>query len=183
MNPYQNGNNQNNNGNNNGPGGEGGPGKQNLILFIIVAVVTLVFVSTFMTALSTPAESEVSYDQFIKWVEADKVASVQMLADRINITLKDNSTDESTPATGGQNLFGFNANYGKTTYYTANLDDPTLIGRLYQHGVNFKGEVQRESSVIIYWLVNLVLPVLLVWGLLSLLFRRMTKTAEAVCSM
>ena len=175
MNPYQNGNNQNNNGNNNRPGGEGGPGKQNLILFIIVAVVTLVFVSTFMTALSTPAESEVSYDQFIKWVEADKVASVQMLADRINITLKDTSTDESTPATGGQNLFGFNANYGKTTYYTANLDDPTLIGRLYQHGVNFKGEVQRESSVIIYWLVNLVLPVLLVWGLLSLLFRRMTK--------
>ena len=62
------------------------------------------------------------------------------------------------------------------TYYTGKIeDDDTLTQRLLQYNVPVKGEVADSSSVIISFLLTYVVPILLMWVLLSFLFRKMSK--------
>ena len=63
---------------------------------------------------------------------------------------------------------------GSITYYTGRMeDDDTLTQRLLEHDVAVNKQVSDSSSVIMTVLLYYVLPILLMWGLLSLLFRRM----------
>ncbi len=60
------------------------------------------------------------------------------------------------------------------TYYTGKLeDDDTLTQRLLDAGVEVKGSVPDGSGIIIT-ILSYILPILLMWGLLSLLLKKMT---------
>ncbi len=62
------------------------------------------------------------------------------------------------------------------TYYTGKVeDDDTLTARLLEYGVDVSGDVPDSSSMILSLILTYVLPIILFWGLLSLLFRRMNK--------
>ena len=64
-----------------------------------------------------------------------------------------------------------------TTYITGKAEDDTaLTERLLQYSdVKFQREVPESSSMLLYILLYYILPILLMWGLLSLLFRRISK--------
>ena len=159
-----------NNGGQGGPGrpggsGNGDPRKQSLIMLVVAALITLLCISAFMKMMTGATNQEISYNEFIQMVESEKVKKVQVGSDRITIYPK-------TEQKGNSILYSYGM--GVTTYYTGKMeDDDTLALRLLEHNVEMKKEVSDSSSVIMTVLLYYILPVLLMWGLLSLLFRRM----------
>ena len=156
-------------GNGGGPGGPGGSGgdprKQSLIMLVVAALITLLCVSVFMKMLTGATNQEISYNEFVKMVEDGKVKSVQVGSDRITIYPNAQQKDSA---------FLYAYGMGVNTYYTGKMeDDDKLAERLLEHNVEMKKEVSDSSSVIMTVLLYYILPVLLMWGLLSLLFRRM----------
>lgn len=159
----------NDNGNGNGSGNNGkDPKKQSMILFLIAALVTLLMMSSFMKMMSGETEKEISYNEFIQMLEDGKVESVEISSDRVNIKPK----EEEKP----QTMLYLYGSPSTVTYYTGKIeDDDTLTQRLLQYNVPVKGEVADSSSVIISFLLTYVVPILLMWVLLSFLFRKMSK--------
>ncbi len=153
----------NGNGNRNGNGGD--PRKQSLIMLVVAALVTLLCISLFMKMLTGATNQEITYNEFVKMVEEGKVEKVSVGSDRIEIYPK--SAQTKSP-------FSYGYGMSSITYYTGKMeDDATLAKRLLEHDVEMHKEVSDSSSVIMTVLLYYILPVLLMWGLLSLLFRRM----------
>lgn len=155
--------------NNGGPGGPNGSGndprKQSLIMLVIAALVTLLCISVFMKMLTGASNQEITYNAFIQMIEDGKVESVTVESDRVVIYPKG---EKSTSP------FMYAYGMGNITYYTGRMeDDDTLTQRLLEHNVAVNKQVSDSSSVIMTVLLYYVLPILLMWGLLSLLFRRM----------
>ncbi|MCH5261003.1 MAG: ATP-dependent zinc metalloprotease FtsH [Lachnospiraceae bacterium] len=158
-----------NNNKNGGPGGSGGngrdPRRQSLIMLVVAALVTLLCISAFMRMFAGASNQEITYNAFVKMIENDEVASVTVESDRIIIYPKDQRV--TSP-------FAYGYSFGTLTYYTGKMeDDDTLTQRLLAHDIDLNKQTSDSSSVIMTVLLYYVLPILLMWGLLSLLFRRM----------
>ena len=163
------GNGNGNNGNGGGSGDGRDPKKQSVILFLVAALVTLLMMSSFMKLMSGETEREISYNEFIRMLEQGEVEAVQIGADRVIISPK----AEKDAGNMGFYMYG---GAPSVTYYTGKIEeDDTLTGRLLQHNVPVNGQVADRSSVIISFLLTYVVPVLLMWVLLSFLFRKMSK--------
>lgn len=161
-------NNQNQNNNNNGGNGQG-PKRQSILMFVMAALITLLLVSYFMRLVNGSSTQEISYNEFINMVESGKVESVIIGTDRIEITPVSESKNDPLPSY----LYGAG---NKIKYYTGIIeDDDTLTARLLKNEVEVKGEVSDGSSVLMSILLTYVLPIVLMWILLSVLFRRMNK--------
>ena len=175
-NPYDNGPNHGPGGpggpNNNKNGGPGGPGsngrdprRQSLIMLVVAALVTLLCISVFMRMFAGASNQEITYNAFVKMIENEEVASVTVESDRIIIYPKDQRA--TSP-------FAYGYGFGTMTYYTGKMeDDDTLTQRLLAHDIDLNKQTSDSSSVIMTVLLYYILPILLMWGLLSLLFRRM----------
>lgn len=163
--------NNSNKGGGNGSGGSGkDPKKQSAILFLVASLITLLLMSSFMKLLSGETEREITYNEFIQMLEDKKVDSVQISTDRILITPK---TEESREPQSF--LFYGYSQAPLVTYYTGKIeDDDTLTERLLKYDVEVKGQVADRSSAIISFLLTYVVPILLMWVLLSFLFRKMS---------
>ena len=158
----------------NGSGGNGGPGKdprkQSIIMFVIAALLSLLLVSSFVKLLTGDSEQEISYNEFIQMVEGGKVETVLIGTDRIYVQSKAEKTNQSPILY----LYGMNPS---VSYYTGKIeDDDTLTARLLEYGVEVKGQVADGTSALISFLLSYVFPFILMWVLLSLLFRKMSKT-------
>ena len=146
-----------NNGNNNG---NRGPERPNPMVFIIVAAITLLAISYFLRATRGETSEEISYNEFVEMAEMGTISKVTIAGDRLLI--------EPVTLEGGQS--------SSKTYYTGIAENLTEItGRLLKHGITVQSEVEDGSSILISFLLTYVLPVILMWVLLSFLFRRMTK--------
>lgn len=157
------------NGNGNGSGNGRDPKKQSIILFLMAALITLLMMSSFMKMMSGETEKEISYNEFIQMLDAGDVESVEIASDRVIITPK---AEEKTQTMG----FYMYGGMPSITYYTGKIeDDDTLTQRLLKYDVPVKGQVADRSGVIISFLLTYVVPILLMWVLLSFLFRKMSK--------
>ena len=152
---------------NGGPGGNGrDPRRQSFIMLIIAALVTLFCISMFMRMFTGASNQEITYNAFIDMVENDEVESVTVESDRIIIYPKEQQS------TSPFAYYGYS--FGTMTYYTGKMeDDDTLTKRLLAHDIDLNKQTSDSSSVIMTVLLYYILPILLMWGLLSLLFRRM----------
>ena len=164
---YNNGNrggNQNNHGGK-GPGGNGeDPKKQSIFLLLIASLITLFCMSYFMKTLTGNSEKEITYNEFIRMVENGEVESVQIESDRI--TIKPEKKVEGTVSIYGA---------PSVTYYTGRIADEGLTQRLLENNVDVKGVVPDGSGMIVSIILTYVVPMLFLWLILSLLFRRMAK--------
>lgn len=160
-------NNENNNRNNNGPGGPGNnqnnnqnhnKRKQTIIILIIAAIVTIVASSIMSKLLEDATTKEISYDEFIKKVENDEVKKITFSGGKIIITPKDD----------GDAYFNF-------TYWTTELRDEDLIPLLKEKGITFKGQVSDQQSSILTFIVEWILPFVLIYAIMGLLFRKVSK--------
>ena len=168
-------NNQNNS--NNGPeqNNNGGrePKKANFMLFLVAAVITLLFVSYFSKFITGGSETSITYSDFVTMLEEGQVESVQISTDVIYI--KKAESEE-----GKKENNPFRTMFGKSedvVYYTAKIeDDNTLTQRLLAaEGVEIDGEIQDDSGWLLSILLTYVVPVIFFWILLSFLFRKMSK--------
>ena len=160
----------NNNNGGNGSGGSGkDPRKQSIIMFVIAALLSLLLVSTFVKIITGDSEKEISYNEFIQMLEEEKVKSVVIGTDRVYIQQKVDKEAHSPVLY----LYGMNPT---VSYYTGKIeDDDTLTSRLLEYDVEVKGQVADGTSAVISFLLSYVFPFLLMWVLLSFLFRKMSK--------
>ena len=188
---YNNGNNGNKGPGAPGPGKGNDPKKQNIFLLALAAVITMIFLAMLMKGMSGP-KIEVSYSEFIEMVEEDKVESVTFIADRLDFSLRaegeekaadsDARKEEGTSnGTGGSSVFRQQENFwgrmGVPTqnYYTIRVQDDELTQRLLDHDVDIQAQTTGLLDSIISILITVVLPIGLMWLLLSFLFRKMSK--------
>lgn len=182
-----NNNNNNNNGDNNsGNNGQGNrnnngmpPRKQSLMFLVIAVLLTLVSMSLFMNFFSSDASEEITYDEFIDKLQAGEIATVEIKADQLLITPKSEATESTTKSDAYQDLYtpAFNP-FGQTapqlTYYTGITETgDKLVERLTEAGVEIKTYIPDNSGWILSILLTYVLPILLIWFLLSFAYRKM----------
>ena len=154
--------------NGSGPNGQP-PKKQNVVIFVIAALVTLLCVSYFMKTVAGNTTKEISYNEFVQMVEEGTIESVEIGGDQITINPKSKENSDSPFAMLTQGT-------PTITYYTGKIEeDDTLTKRLLEHDIEVKGRVADGTSILMSVLLTYVLPVLLMWFLLSMLFRKMGK--------
>ena len=174
-------------GSGNRPGGNGSnnsnnsaPRKQSLLFLLIACLVTLLFMSYFMKAVNGATTQEISYDKFVEMIDEGKVASVHINSDKIEITPKTEEGEEHTePQT---DAFGMlRASTPVITYYTGLSESgDALTERLLEAGVEINNEIPDNSGWILSILLTYVLPILLLWGVMSLAYRRMSKSGGGI---
>ena len=158
--------------------GENGrdPRKQSFMLLVIAALVTVLCMSYFLRAMSGSETQEITYSEFIQMLAEGKVQSVKIEDDRILI-YPELATVPQSQRGGLGSLYGLRTGSGGITYFTGKVeDDDTLTGRLLKAGVAFSGDVPDNSGMVLSFILSYIVPILLMWGLLSLLFRRMSKS-------
>ncbi|MCR5791431.1 MAG: ATP-dependent zinc metalloprotease FtsH [Lachnospiraceae bacterium] len=148
----------NSNRNNNGDGPKMPKNRQTIMILLVAALITLLFLSYLRGVVNTASNQKISYDEFIEMVMSGDVESVKISSDIITITPK----VQANP-------------YVTQTYYTVRVEDLTLPNRLLEAGVHFEQEETSSSDTIIYMIVSYILPIVLVWVLLSFLMNRMSK--------
>ena len=169
MNSY-NGGNGYNNGQGGGPGnGQGGPGgggqppkKQNLMLLLVAALVTLVCMSFFMKMLSGVSNQEITYNEFLEKVDAGEVESVEITDEQINIVPK--SDAKENPFMPAEEI----------TYYTGRVEDATLISHLLEKDVKINGEIPDNSGFLLSILLTYVLPFVVIIFLFNFQMKKMS---------
>ena len=167
QNQNNNSNNQNNNSNNNQGNG---PQKKQSIFSLLLAVLAVLMGMSFITKLASASDYEITYSEFIDMVEADEVESVIISDTQINITPIGDKETETEEEQLDKPVLG-NAN-ATVTYHTGNLDDDNLYPLLEKHNVEYSKTIP-DNSAFLWNILSIVLPILLLWGLLSLMFRKM----------
>lgn len=174
MNSYNGGPGSGQGGPGNGQGGPGGPQgsgnnpkKTSLMLLAIAAVVTLLSMSFFMKMVNNATNQEVSYNEFRRMVSEGEVKEVTWDDEKIYIKPK-----SETPK-------GLFSTMPEMTYFTgkAQSDDELedflqqnkAAGKLEDYGK----DIPDSSGFIISMILTYVLPIALMWILLSFLFKRM----------
>ncbi len=147
--------NQNKGSNNGGPN----KNKQSLLVLLICVMVMLVCINL-LSRMTRGMTNEIEYSEFVQMLEDGQVESVVLKSDTLTITPKT------------QQRMGVD-----TKIYTTLMEDESeLVKRLDKAGVeNYHKEKPDMTSSLIYSLLSIVLPVILMVGLFSLLFRRMNK--------
>lgn len=144
---------------NNDPKNDGPKNRQSLLVLLVCIMISLVCINL-LSRMTRNMTSEISYSEFIEMLENGEVESVVLRSDTLTITPK---TQRSMT--------------GTTEIYTTLMEDESdLTKRLDEAGVeNFSKEPPDMTSSIIYSLLSIILPVIIMVGLLSWLFRRMNK--------
>ena len=123
------------------------PNVRNFALWVIIILLVLALVTLFQNPSHRNASQDVTYSQFLQDVDAGRVTSVQIAGPEIHGTLSDGRS-----------------------FQTYAPNDPTLVQKLSQKGVNFSAKPQNESmpwflALLINWLPMIVL--LAAWIFLS----------------
>ncbi|MBQ5673554.1 MAG: ATP-dependent zinc metalloprotease FtsH [Lachnospiraceae bacterium] len=134
------------------------------MVLLIASLLVLVTVSFIMKTMDGGATKEITYDTFLDMVEDGKVESVVVTSDCIEITPK--KEEKETVADYMQ--------VSVQMYYTGVMKDDNLAAFLREHDVSFKEEIPDNSGFLLSILLTYVLPIVLVWVLLSFLFRKMS---------
>lgn len=175
---YQGPQNNGGNGNNNGNGGndQKGPQKrQSFMLLLVAALITLLSMSFLMNSVSNSSSKEITYDEFLQMVEDGKVDSVLIKSDKLVITPKQDKAREKTESS--RNPFALYGGYDsqpEVKYYTGLVNDDSLPAFLNKYDVTYSKEIPDNSSWILSILLTYVLPIVILWVLLSFLFRKMS---------
>ena len=130
--------------------------RKSLIWYCVIVLAVMAVLNTILLPqFSRMKTKEVDYSTFLTMLENGEVKQVEKDGDVIAF----NSTNENDPF----------------IYVTGAWDDPELVDRLTQAGVQFTKVVPREESPWLSLLVGLVLPTALLWGAGYLLMRSMQK--------
>ncbi len=126
------------------------------MIFVLITLVALLFMSLVSKWQTEMTAQEISYTEFLDMVEQGKVKSVQISSQQIDIV----------PVPGEDDIIPI-------TYYTGYVGDDDLISILKEAGVDIKGEIPDNTAGWIYNIVSFLLPLVILWGLLGFLMKRM----------
>ena len=186
-------NNNSNASNSNRSGDEGGGrnGRPQTLLFMVIAALIMMMVMSYMTKVFSGknSEREITYDQFVHLLDHHYVSAVTMQEDKLSVKPKKNEKDpdllqnkeKGTLTESQKKLLDLKEqiNKGELKGLVTGVaeDETTLTGRCLKEGIQVQRKVPDSSSAILNFFAVYVLPILLMWGLLTLLFRRMGKNS------
>ena len=125
--------------------------------YLLMALSVLMFLNYFaLPSYLNRSVEEVTYSTFLNQVSTGDVSEVKLEENQITFVATDDAGD-------------------KQVYMTGLIDDPTLVTRLEEADVTFSKDIPTEASPILSILVSWVLPLMLFWGLGSLLGKQMAK--------
>ena len=156
-------NNNGNNKNNNGGGPRNNRNGQMVMMFVLITLVALLFMSLISKWQTQMTAREISYTEFLQMVDEGKVESVVLSSQQIDITPKKSAEDVVPIA-----------------YYTGYVGDEDLVPMLKEAGVDIKGEIPDNTAGWIYNIVSFLLPIVILWGLMGFLMKRMGGGAMGV---
>ncbi len=173
---YNNQNGGDNNGNRNRNGNNGNKRKQTIIILVVAVLVTLIASTVMSELLEKATTKEITYDKFVKQIKNDEIEKVVFSGQKIIITPKDSKNVEDEEERDDVN-FALGSKYFGNGYteWTTRLDDENIIQLLEEKNVKFKGEVSDEKSSIKSFIFEFLLPLGIIYIIMSLLFRRISK--------
>jgi cell division protease FtsH len=128
--------------NNNDNNKKNTPPKRQSVYYYSIALILLLLLNAFVFPLLTQQSvEEVTYNQFMEWLDNGQIDAVEIGTSEISFTLTD-STDD-------------------TTYVTGVMDDPNLVDKLEAAGVEYSSEIPTETTPLTSFLINWVFPILL----------------------
>lgn len=160
------------------------PKKQPFIIFLILSLIATFALNFFLSSVTTPDKTEVSYNQFLKMVEKDKVDEVVISNERITFYGKpevkaEDLMKERTPVLffGGKiskEAAQAQEDASRPVYYTGFINDLRLLDKLDEHKVEYSTPV-HYSNPIVSFLLTWILPLVFMYLIIILFMRVMTK--------
>ena len=135
-----------------------------LISFIILAILFTSVLNMFMSAATTRKVEQITYTQFLEMLDNKTVAKVEEQQDRLIITEKAPSAQEGK----------LSYQDAPNRYYTGRVYDPELTQRIIDSGAEQFAPVKNNSPIISF-IASWILPMLLIYGISSLIMRSVAK--------
>ena len=140
------------------PNNNKGPKNKQSLLVLLICIMVSLFGMNMLSRMTSNVSSEISYSEFIQLLDKGQVESVGINSDDLKVTLKNS---------------GKLGNGTKTVIATE--DENELTKRLDEANVEFKREKPNMAGELLYAILSFVVPVVLMFALISLFFRRMNK--------
>ena len=139
---------------------ENGPKNKQPILMLLICIMVVMFLVNLLTMTMQGGSGEIKYSEFVDLLEQGKVQEVQIKGETLRVTLKE------------QQRMGVK----KEVYTVLSEDKRDLVKRLERAGVNdYYTEKPNVVMEILFSLISLIVPIVLMFFLLNMLFRRMNK--------
>ena len=128
--------------------------RQSILMFLIIAMVAILFWN-YIGSMGNSSNT-ITYDEFVQMLDDGKVEKVEINSNSLKITAKEKD------ALGRQQI-----------YTTGIVPDYQLQERLEKAGIEYSAPIEDMKEVILSAVINIVLPILLLWGAFALIMRRM----------
>ncbi len=152
-------NNRNTNGNNSPNDQQRKQNQRSIVICLLVALGMFLIFSFMNRQVEKATNKEITYDQFLDMLEDGQVEGVTLTSNQLKIKPKESS----------DSLY-------QITYYTGIINmDYNLVDRLEKAGVEFTREISESSGFLT--VLSYILPLLLMWGGLFLVFRLVSRNS------
>ena len=138
------------------------PPKSGCIICLVAALVLVIFFSYMSKQMDAAATQEVTYTEFLRMIENNRIKEVKLDYDKGKITIYPSKIND-------QQSYGI-------TYYTGMVNDSELIERLNKAGITVGSPYVDKSTTIIDILLAYVLPFVIIYVIMFFLFRMLTKS-------
>jgi len=162
------------------------------ILMTVLIIATIVIVmQLILGALTGDRTERIYYSDFLEKLEAGEIAHVEVLPDRLIITLAEEEEEEAappvydpepSPSPAGSFFDRSMGNFltrqqeqvaaRPRIVYTGRMPDPELLARLQYHGVEYEASIQNVNYFLV--VLQFLLPFILIFGFFLLIRRSMS---------
>ena len=168
---------------NNNRGGKNGKnsnlrGVMTLIAWALVLTVAFNYFAAYNSNATNKATShEIKYSEMVSLIEGGKVDEVLFKDDAIYITPVEGYTytEEKDENSKTPPKSYTQSKDSKLTLYTAYLNDTDLLPLLKEHKVSYTGYYESQMNPVLVFMVQYILPTIIMVGLLMLVFRMLAK--------
>ena len=134
-----------------------------IVFLMVAALIATLLINSVYTSIANAYLSEIPYNEFQEYLDKDEIAELEFQSDRIVILTR----EEAKKPAAQQRM-----------YYTGiipNYDNSELKAQLDKQGVIYNTEIVEQASPIVTFVVTWLLPVIIMYALLSLLMRSLSK--------
>lgn len=139
------------------------PNRMFVIITLAAALLIWYMGSMVYRQIEESTNIEITYDEFVKMLDAGQIESVEAQSDRLVIVPK-NQPNKALDI----------------TYYTGHFPDLYLEQKLEKAGVVFKSQVVDNRASILDTVIQIVLPFVLIYIVMWFLFKAITKNSGGV---
>ena len=143
--------------------GDDGRQGRRIVFLMVAALIATLLINSVYTSIANAYLSEIPYNEFQEYLDKDEIAELEFQSDRIVILTR----EEAKKPAAQQRM-----------YYTGiipNYDNSELKAQLDKQAVIYNTEIVEQASPIVTFVVTWLLPVIIMYALLSLLMRSLSK--------